>query len=264
MAKLTAKTADVYTLYENSVQDPETEVRFLKRVYKKKYNKRPTSLREDFCGTGALACEWVKDSKKNSAMGVDLDPAPLKWGTEHHVASLGKSADRVRLVEADVLKPRDEKFDIVSANNFSYFCFKERDVLLSYFKTVLGSLNKTGFFYLDIYGGPEAQVPQLEEWEYDDYSYVWDQDYFDPVSGDYLCYIHFKFPDGSKIKKAFTYDWRLWNLMEVKDLLIEAGFSSTKVFWEGTDKDGDGNGVFRPVKKGDGAIAWLAYLVATP
>ena len=166
------------------------------------------------------------------------------------------------MIHGDVLEERDDKTQIICANNFSYFTFRKRQELARYFKAVRHSLVDEGFLYLDIYGGPEAQIPQLEEWEYDDFTYVWDQDDFDPVTGDYRCFIHFDFPDGTRMKKAFRYDWRLWNLTEVKDLLKETGFSKVVTYWEGTDKDGDGNGVFRPVRRGDDSIAWVAYVVA--
>ncbi|NNE08697.1 MAG: class I SAM-dependent methyltransferase, partial [Gemmatimonadetes bacterium] len=219
-----AKNADRYDLYIKSVQDPDSEVKFVRRTFNKMFHKEPRTLREDFCGTGAVACSFVRTSPENRAVGVDLDPVPLAWGREHHLAPLGEAASRVKLMEGDVLHPPDEKFDIVCANNFSYFAFKTREKLSSYFRAVHKTLNDEGFLYLDIYGGPEAMIPQLEEWEYDDFTYVWDQDFYDPVTGDYRCYIHFKFPDGSKMKKAFKYDWCLWNLVEVKDLLYEVGY----------------------------------------
>ena len=54
-SKLSAKTADIYDLYERSVQDPESEVKLLDRTFKKLLGRRALSLREDFCGT-ALLC----------------------------------------------------------------------------------------------------------------------------------------------------------------------------------------------------------------
>jgi hypothetical protein len=76
------------------------------------------------------------------------------------------------------------------------------------------------------------------------------------------CHIHFKFPDGSKIKKAFTYEWRLWTAPELRELLLEAGFSKATVYWEGEDEDGEGNGEFTPDEKGVADYAWIAYVVA--
>ena len=58
------------------------------------------------------------------------------------------------------------------------------------------------------------------------------------------CNIHFKFPDGSKIKRAFSYTWRLWTAPELRDMLLDAGFRNVTVYWEGEDDNGEGNGEF--------------------
>ena len=44
----------------------------------------------------------------------------------------------------------------------------------------------------------------------------------------------------------------------------DAGFGSTDVYWEGTDKDGDGNGVYRKCKKSENTPGWNAYIVTNP
>ena len=54
----------------------------------------------------------------------------------------------------------------------------------------------------------------------------------------------------------------MWSIPELKDCLKEAGFSETKVYWEGTDEDGEGDGVFEVVEKGEECEAWVAYLVS--
>ena len=193
---------------------------------------------------------------------LDLDEETLEWGRKKHIEPLGRAAERVSLVLDDVRSSQDFRPEVVAAMNFSYFTFKERPVLLDYFRRVHRSLRPEGVFFFDIYGGPESQIPQEEETEHDDFSYVWDQDYYDPVTGDYRCFIHVRFPDGSEMRKAYSYDWRLWTLTEVQDLLREAGFSEIRVYWEGTDEDGGGHGVFRPVKRGDDAISWISCVAA--
>ncbi|MFH1276880.1 MAG: class I SAM-dependent methyltransferase [Candidatus Eisenbacteria bacterium] len=262
LTALTAKSADRHKLYEESVQNPEEEIRFIRRVYKSAYGRFPTLIREDFCGTAAVCREWVRKDQGNRAIGVDLDEEVLEWGRRHNVAPLGSAAGRVALHRRNVLDPPpDERPHVVTAMNFSYFAFKSRSVLLEYFREVHRSLHQRGMILLDIYGGPEAMVLQEEETEYEDYSYVWDQDHYDPVTADYRCYIHFRFPDGTEIPRAFQYDWRLWGLPEIQDLLREAGFSKVTVYWEGADEDGEGNGVFKAVKTGENDAAWIAYIV---
>ena len=55
--------------------------------------------------------------------------------------------------------------------------------------------------------------------DHGDFIYRWEQAKFDAFSHDFQCFIHFLFPDGSKIYRAFSYDWRLWMAPELRDLL---------------------------------------------
>jgi hypothetical protein len=114
---------------------------------------------------------------------------------------------------------------------------------------------------MDLFGGYEAFEELKEEREVDDFTYIWHQAKYNPVNGDYCCKIHFKFKDGSQLKNAFVYDWRLWTLPELTEMITEAGFTPT-VYWEGTDEDGEGDGVFKPTTEGEADAGWIAYLVA--
>lgn len=239
----------------------------MRRVYRKARGRLPLRLREDFCGTAILACEWARRVRGGSAVGLDLDRSTLAWAGVHNAASLGSKAGRLRLEYCDVLSADDYESDIVAAFNFSYCVFKDRDILLRYFRRARQTLAEDGMLFLDLYGGPEAQVIQEESREVDGdglcFEYVWDQESYNPVTGETVCHIHFDLPDGSRIEKAFTYNWRLWSLPELKDLLAEAGFTGVDVYWEGTDHiNGGGNGVFRHSRKGDDARSWICYLVA--
>jgi len=66
----------------------------------------------------------------------------------------------------------------------------------------------------------------------------------------------------SRIKKAFTYEWRLYTAPEIRDLLLEAGYRKVTVYWEGEDEDGEGNGIFTADTEGTPDLAWIAYIVA--
>jgi SAM-dependent methyltransferase len=258
-----AETADCHELYEQSVQNVEAEVEFIQTAFRELRGRHPTSFREDFCGTAAAACHWVTVGKENSAWAVDIDPHVLAWGREHNAAALRPTQrKRLELLEANVLKVRTPPVDVVGAFNFSYWCFKDRAVLADYFRAVRRALVQDGLFFLDVFGGAEAYNECREKTKYDDFTYVWDQASYEPVTGAYKCYIHFRFPDGSKIKRAFSYDWRLWSLPELRDLLAETGFRASYVYWEGEDEEGEANGEYSRVESGDNDPAWIAYLVA--
>ncbi|MDJ0865902.1 MAG: class I SAM-dependent methyltransferase [Myxococcota bacterium] len=261
-----AKRADRYALYQEAVQDPEGDVARVGRMFARERNRPARTLREDFCGTAAFTCAWAAAHGENRAVGVDLDPDPLDWGRRHNVAALRpEQAARVELVEGDVRTTRTRPVDLLVAFNFSYYCFETRAELIAYFRHARRQLTRDGILVLDAYGGPEAQERREEKREYDDFTYVWDQDTFDPITHHSRCYIHFEFGDGSRLKRAFSYTWRLWSLPELRDALAEAGFSKTVVYWEGTEKGtNEPNGVYRPRNHAEDDPAWVSYLVCVP
>lgn len=259
-----AKKADKYVLYQEAVQDTESDVHLAQRIFKKRFGRPPHLLREDFCGTAALSCCWVQSDEQNRAWGIDLDPEPLEWGRQHNVEAMSPSQqDRIELIQADVREAEQrEKVDVTCAFNFSFFLFKERSELLQYLKKARSTLRNEGILMLDAYGGADAFRTLEETREHDDFDYVWDQHRFDPVHHGALNYIHFEFPDGSKMRKAFEYEWRLWTLPEIRDLLTEAGFSEVEVYWEGTDREtGEGNGIYHKVEKAADDPAWISYII---
>jgi SAM-dependent methyltransferase len=258
-----ADLADRHELYEASVQNVEEECEFVAQRFSEIRGRTALSFREDFCGTASAACEWVRQGSQHTAIGVDIDPDVLAWGREHRLNRLTeKQRARLKLVESNVLDVRTDAVDVVGAFNFSYYLFKKRAEMLRYFRTVYDSLKDDGIFFLDAYGGYEAFEEMKEKTKQEGFTYVWHQAKYYPVTGETLCHIHFRFPDGSKMKKAFTYDWRLWTLPEILELLEEAGFRKSTVYWEGADEDGEGDGIFTPEEKGEADAGWIAYLVA--
>jgi hypothetical protein len=257
---LTARGADRHELYQRSVQDSSWEVKFIDRVFRERHQRSPLSLREDFCGTALLCAEWIKSHSQRTALGVDLDPEVLAWGIDHNLSPLGEPGQRLYLLEQDVRESTPTKSDVVVALNFSYWVFKTRQDLLGYFKAVREGLTKDGLVLLDAYGGWEAQEPMLEPRDIGGFTYVWDQDAFDPVTHDVTNHIHFEFADGTRMNKAFTYQWRLWSLPEIQELLTEAGFSKVSVYWDGTDEDSAPR--YRPAKRAKSQPGWIAYIIA--
>jgi len=253
---------DLYTLYENSVMSPDSDVEFMIRSFKKIRGRRPKLFREDFCQTALIACEWVKHHAENIAWAIDLDPTPLNWAEEYNVPLAGEAKDRLHLVNDDVMKVKLPKVDITCALNFSYFYFKKREQLLTYFKSAYKGLKDDGVFYLDIMGGPDAQEVTEDKTNQGYFTYIWDQSEFNPINNHCMYHIHFKLRKGKMIKKAFSYDWRLWSVPEVRDILKESGFREVRIYWEDEDKDGEGTGTYRWRKAAENSVAWVAYIVA--
>ena len=261
-----AEHADRHYLYQESVQDTEAEIDFVEETWDRLRDRPAELLREDFCGTGNTACEWVRRDPTHYAVGVDLDPEVLEWGELNNIAQLDEEQQsRIELLREDVVNTLPEPADIVLAMNFSYYLFPTRTEMLEYFRNVRRGLTDDGIFFLDAYGGPDAQQSQIEQRECDGFEYIWEQHSFDPIQNRGVNYIHFAFPDGSELRQAFAYEWRIWSLPEIREILLDAGFSKTEVYWEGTDREtGQGNDVFTRRERAHADPAWVAHLVAIP
>lgn len=255
-----------YKLYESSVQNHDADIEFINKQYKKFFNRAPLTFREDFGGTAAMACDWVKQSPEHKAWAIDLDPEPIKYGVENHYTKLNdEQKERMKYVEGNVLTDYEFKSDITVAFNFSYFIFKKRNDLVEYFTKVREGLGEEGVFFVDIFGGTEARQELEEETEHDNHTYFWDCDSYNPLTEEVLYYIHFKtHNDGVMYKKVFTYDWRMWSVGEIKDAMLDAGFSKVVTFWEGTEEDGSGDGEFYISSDEENCESWVTYLAAMP
>ena len=259
-----ADRADPFELYVRAVQAPRVDAEFLEKVYSRHLKRKPRRFREDFCGTAALSCAWAERASGREAWGVDIDGPTLDWGRARHVDALpGKVKKRVHLVQGDVRTSQTPPVDVLCAQNFSYFIFRERETLKDYFRSSFEALAERGVFVVDVFGGYESIEDDREDvTDHGDFDYVWEQHRFDPIRGFGTYKIHFRFPDGSALDDAFVYEWRMWTLPEVQDLMAEVGFESVLVYWEEEHpKTGEGMGTFAPRAEADCDPAWNAYVV---
>ncbi len=270
-----AERADKYRCYQLSVQEPSHEADFFVQVFKEQFKRDPVHLREDFCGTFAVACEWVKGHRDRTAIGVDLDPEPLAWGREHNLAKLDdEQKNRVTLIEDDVRKKmpvkQSPRCDVLAAQNFSFWLFKSRSELREYFQAARHHMADESVMVMDMMGGGDCYLEEHKDVRtiagygkpFGKFKYIWEQARIDPVTGDSDFYISFRFKDGSKLPRCFGYHWRFWTIPEVRELLHEAGFAETYVYWEETDEDGDDTGEWSRVDEAPNDPSWLAYIVA--
>ena len=255
---------DKYSLYERSTQSPKVHIPWFASMYKEIRGKEARKMREDFCGTFALCCEWVRQHPDNTALGLDLDPEPIGYGKKKHLVRLKPAQQkRITLREKDVLVPTPTKSDLIIACNFSFYIFKQRALLRKYFESCLRSLNSQGILILEMAGGPGMTKTFKERKTVkgkNKFVYIWDQKSFDPITHDAQYAIHFELPSGQKVKNAFTYDWRLWSVPEIREILEEAGFSKSIVYWE-TSHKGEGTGEYLPAETAENDFAWIAYVV---
>lgn len=268
------RVTDPFYLYSAAVQSVDVDLDFFRKVYRKTHDGRPFRLlREDFCGTALLAREFARRKTEHRAWGVDLDRPTLDWGDAHYDDVMGDTRSRLELVCDDVRKVTRPKVEVVAALNFSYSVFKTRAELGGYFREVRRSLLPGGMFIIDAWGGSDSYYEDQEkrpipsEKTFDGkrvpaFTYVWDQARFNPVDHHISCHIHFKLPGGKRLKRAFTYDWRLWTLAELQELMLEGGFRATEVHAEGwDDKADEPDGKFRRKRYFENEGAWVVYVV---
>ncbi len=262
------KPFNKYLYYENSVQTPEEHVRIFERIFYEVRGREAMSLKEDFCGTFLISCEWVKSHPRRSAIGVDLDNEPILYGKKNGFRKLSASEKkRVKILRQDVCASTKQKVDVIGAGNFSFNIFKTRPEMIKYCKAAYSNLVKDGTFVLEMVGGPGIIEKAREQKTYTvkeiggKYTYYWDQKSFDPIHhyGSYA--IHFKDPKGVFHRDCFTYDWRMWTIPELKEMMLLVGFKEVLVYWESADKRGMGTGEYVRMETADNDHAWIAFVV---
>ncbi len=264
---------DRHALYEAAVQGVEYDLDVFERIYRRHHDGRTfTDLREDFCGTAAIAGAWVTRRRANRAWGVDIDRATLDWARTHRLPHLRAAAERLTLLEQDVRTPTRPAVDLVCAMNFSYWVFKTRAELLAYFRAARRSLKPGGILIANAFGGTDAMKPLVETRRIatstsadgrivPGFTYVWEHASFNPIDHHLVCHIHFRFRDGSTMKRVFTYDWRFWTLPEVQELMLEAGFRHAEVYVEGWDDEKDKpDDTYRLRRRFENQEGWLAMV----
>lgn len=262
-----AEKADKFDCYQKSVQSPEHEIEFFEQAFKDAYRRKPYSLREDFCGTFAVCCEWAKSNRKRTALGVDLCPETLQWGRDNNLAKLTTTQQsRVQLLEQDVRK-KGEPVDVLAAQNFSFWIFKTRQEVVKYFRIARANLHEQGVMIMDMMGGGDCYtVGHVDKRTIvkgkKGFKYYWEQESFNPVNSDASFNISFKFKDGSKLKRAFEYHWRFWTIPEVCEMLKQAGFAECHVYWEEEDEDGEDTGIWKRQTAAPSNPSWICYIVA--
>lgn len=261
-----AEQADRHQLYQASVQNPEFELDFIDSTFSDIRGRKPKSMREDFAGTAISSCQWVQRRRGNTAIAVDIDPDVLAWSREHNLSGLTAAQQRrIELIEADVLEVETDKVDVLQAYNFSYWFFQERATMLAYFRGTRRALKDDGVLFLDVFGGSECYQTQKEKRKVDGFKYVWEQSEFNAVTNELKCHIHFHFPDKSKIRNAFSYTWRVWGARELREILIEAGYSDTVVYRQAFDPETDeALDEYLATDEAEDYACWLGYIVAIP
>ena len=258
----TADTADKYRLYTEAVQDPEADVRFFSTLYEQENGKPPVLVREDFCGTAAISCEWVCSRETARAICVDNDPEPLQWCREHLLPQLAPDeARRLELIQANVVGVETSSVDVILAPNTSICLLRQRSELIEYLSNCRTALNPRGIMVIDLYAGPEAQITGVDRLECDGFVCLWEQASFDASTNEAFNKITFLLPDGSRVTDAFVYSMRMWSPAELSDALREAGFHHTRVYRKTPEFLNGDESFLSPVETVDEPESWEPCIV---
>ena len=255
------------SLYQQAVQHPLAEAFFLCNVYEQ-YNdyQQPLTLREDFCGSAAISLGWIMADPDRKAIAIDNDQATVDFAKQQINDKLGHAADAISLICDDVKNVTKPKADIIASMNFSTLIYHAPSSLLSYLKQTRDNLNDGGIFVMDLFGGPGAmkiskQSRPMTDEDGEPFTYHWQQKSFDFINNKIECRIHFTLADGSQRQDAFVYDWRLWSIPEILELLSAAGYSKCRVWCDTFDiEDKQSDGQYLPINELASREDWVVYI----
>ncbi|WP_428386903.1 class I SAM-dependent methyltransferase [Mucisphaera sp.] len=270
-----AKRPHRLALYTAAVQNPLAEVALIEKVCRHHHLDDPLLLREDFAGTAALATAWVASDPERQAIALDHHAPTTRWAAREAGRILGQRVDDLHLVCADVHELSAPRTQVTAVLNFSICELHTRPALLGYLRHARRCLQKDGVLILDIFGGPGSQLIQTQSQEHahpahwatgeptPPFTYHWEQRAFDHASQRIDCRIHFGFDDGSTLKSAFRYDWRLWSPAELPEALEEAGFREVTLWCDRYHAGrNEADNRFRPTNAIPSRHDYIAYLTA--
>ncbi|KAJ3677951.1 hypothetical protein LUZ60_001754 [Juncus effusus] len=298
-----------FHLYQLSVQSPKGDITYLQKFFLMYVGGRqPLHLQEDFCGTALLSTEWLRTDSRRTAVGLDLDLESLNWCLENNLSKVGSDGySRLFLFHGNVLTPNEstivkyktsdnlmrdlslsennesgissngseaslQERDIVCAFNYSCCCLHKRKDLVLYFKHALNAISKKGgIFVMDLYGGTSSECKLRLQRKFPNFTYMWEQDEFDIVNRETRISLHFQLGKKKIMRHAFSYHWRLWSIVEIKECMQEAGFKGVHVWMrempdthlrENKDEYRAGRDVkYEEVESFQQTDAWNAYVV---
>ncbi len=273
---------DIHSLYELCAQNPPRDAKLLRAIHSwvprfsepgssRSKRAKPLTLAEDFCGTAALSRAWCDLSPNFSAVAADIDAPTLARAKQ-----LSANHPRIKLIRADVRKVNDPA-DLIAVLNFSICELHTRRDLVAYFKHARSRLAKrTGVLICDLYGGADSyqtglldqtiSPPRAHPAAKDRVLYSWEQRTADPLTARVVNAMHFdvrvarhSVPGRGRsgprrtshqvFLDAFVYDWRLWTIPELRDAMLEAGFTTTAVYPRTAGAtDPEGNLYTRPIE----------------
>lgn len=271
---------DPHRLYELCVQSPRHVVSLLRAIHA----SDPFILREDFCGTAAVARRWIQEGiareDDSRAHIVDLDQTALALAESSDTPASPPPpptarSDRLTVSCEDAIAASDTfGADVIWVGNFSIGYIHTRPALIQYLKACKARLDRGnaswggGIFACDLYGGATAfklgsMTRKHPGRGHEMIHYHWEHEAADPITAMVENSISFKVEVAGEIiahlPRAFVYRWRLWSLAELREALFEAGFTSIEIYTDiNIPPGGSAIPITSPSQLGDDWIVVLA------
>ncbi|MBX3365183.1 MAG: methyltransferase domain-containing protein [Phycisphaeraceae bacterium] len=238
---------DRFTCYELCVQSPRHVVALLRAAH----GGEAFLLREDFCGTAAVSRRWCAEGAKRGdgsrAIGIDLDPEAISRARQEAQREQAAVGLALHVGDATIkdAPAASAAADIIFVGNFSIGYLHRRADLMRYLRYSRERLSRAnagfggGIFACDTYGGARAfRLGSIERRHPgragEVIHYVWTHAQADPVTGMVENRISFRVERSGEfvqdLPDAFVYHWRLWSIAELREAMLEVGYSSVEVY----------------------------------
>jgi SAM-dependent methyltransferase len=194
--------------------------------------KSPPKVLDICCGFGRISAELARMGYE--VTGVDITESYLKTAREE----AAYENLEIEYIHSDAREfKRPEAFDLALNlyNSFGYFESQDDDLRLV--RNVYNSLKKGGCFIIDIFGKEVAVRDFIESEWFERAGFMVLTKYKVLDAWTFLHNRWILIKDGKKYEKTFSY--RLYSAVELKSLLLEAGFSKIDSYgeWDGSPYD---------------------------
>jgi SAM-dependent methyltransferase len=261
---------DKHSLYELCAQNPPRDAKLLRAIHADGVAAPRSTLilGEDFCGTAALSRAWCDLLPRGRAIGVDIDEPTIQVARERSggrdrmtliradVRRVREKVDLIAVLNFSVGEIHD-RAALVRYFKHARSRLKPRGCFIC---DIYGG---TDAFEPGLLDQPIKPPPKPHPGSRDKILYSWEQRSANPLTGRVVNAMHFEVvprdvavPPRQPVRastdgrhglspkaatsrgtgspqvflNAFVYTWRLWSVPELRDAMLDAGFTSTSVY----------------------------------
>ena len=240
------------------------QIEFVDNRFKALRGRRARLLREDFCGTANVSCEVGFRPPRQRAPSVSISTARCCSGQRSIICCSSHAspaaADRPTLRKRAIKTYTDQPTSF--GNEFRYLAVQGAQGVERYFRRVRGFAGRgrhpvsRRLWRLRLF---QREIVEEQEIEEGGFTYVWGAGEVRACQRQPDLPIHFDFPDGSRLERAFSYDCAC-GLPEIRELVGGSRLPQICVYWQGWDERQEADGDFKPVSEGEADAGGSSYL----